>query len=114
MPTNNSSSLVKQTNLPATLTRSPLRKNYIFLPILDAVNELILESIEDDDEDHEETEEENERYFSNIPIATEGVEDDGAGEEEEEDEEDEDEEDYVCTIQAPRIQDGLIHGHRSG
>jgi hypothetical protein len=110
MPTSNSSSLVKQTNLPVTLTRSSLRKNYIFLPILNAVNELILESIEDDDEDYEETEEEeNERYFSNVPGATEGVEDDGAGEEEEEDEEDEDEDDYVSTAPLYRLE-----GHKMG
>jgi hypothetical protein len=96
---------VKQTNLPATLTPSCLLKNYIFLPIFNAVNELISESIEDGDEDYEETEEEeNERYFRNVPgaTATEGVDDDGAGEEEEEDEEDE--EDYVSTAPLYRLQ----------
>jgi hypothetical protein len=96
---------MKKTNLSATLTGSSLRENYIFLLILDAVNKLILESIEDDGDDYGETnEEENERYFKHVPVATEGVEDDAAGEEEEEDEADEDEEDYVSTAPLYRLQ----------
>lgn len=75
------------------------------MPILDAVKDLILESIEDDDEDREETEEgENEKYFSKVPGATEGVEDDGAEEEKEEDEGDGDEEYYASTAPLYRLQ----------
>ena len=86
----NSSSLAMGANVPVTLTRSSIRKNYIFLPLFDAVKDLIAESMAD--EDAEETPElldQEERYFETVPVAEEIDE----GREEEEEELSEDEED---------------------
>jgi hypothetical protein len=49
MVENNSSSLAMEANVPVTLTLSSIRKNYIFLPLFDAVKDLIAESMANDD-----------------------------------------------------------------
>jgi len=45
------SSLAMEASVPVTLTRSSIRKNYIFLPIFNAVKDLVAESIADEDAD---------------------------------------------------------------
>jgi len=90
MVESNSSSLAMEANVPVTLTQSSIRKNYIFLPLLDAVKDLIAKSMAD--EDAEETPElldQEKRYFETVPVAEEIHE----GREEEEEELSEDEED---------------------
>jgi hypothetical protein len=93
--------------LPASLTRTSICKNYILLPVLDAVNDLIAKSIADGEEEQEETEgEENDHYFSDIPGTTENdeeaeeVEDDQ--EQEQEDSSDDSDEDEEQNPRAPQ------------
>jgi hypothetical protein len=72
MVENNSSSLAMEPNVPVTLTLSSIRKHYIFLPLFDAVKDLIAESMAN--EDAEETPallNHEERYFETVPVAEE-------------------------------------------
>jgi hypothetical protein len=65
MPTGDSSSLVKQAKLPITLSRTSVRKNFVFLPILTSVKELIAKDIEDAElEDNEEHNDDH--YFEKV------------------------------------------------
>jgi hypothetical protein len=64
-PTGDSSSLVKQAKLPITLSRTSVRKNFVFLPILTSVKELIAKDIEDAElEDNEEHNDDH--YFEKV------------------------------------------------
>ena len=55
-------------NVP--VTRSSIRKNYIFLPLFDAVKDLIAESMANEDaEDTAELLDHEERYFETVPAA---------------------------------------------
>jgi hypothetical protein len=57
MTTGNSSALVKQADLLVTLSRTSIRKNSIFLPLLDVVKRVISEAIKDGEDGDEDSDE---------------------------------------------------------
>jgi hypothetical protein len=83
-----------QANLPGTLTRSSIHKNGVFLPLVDALRDLIADSIADQNgQESLESETREERYFQHFPVAQEI--DEGREEEEEQElSDDDDDEDY--------------------
>jgi hypothetical protein len=115
MVESNSSSLAMEANVPVTrLTRSSIRKNYIFLPLFDAVKDLIAESMAN--EDAEETPElldHEERYFEIAEEFDEGREEEeeglGEDEEDEEDDGDNEEDDNFFRVRQYRLAGYRMH-----